>query len=324
MVSHIAPLQYIEFLPTKDFTLSELSKEAFKQIMEPLKGDNVNMIRLYGMGGWDQMADSLALKFEPRTIEGRAKQLWQRLQKEKTMLIILDDLRLMMTLHYSHILSEGLMRYAIGYGLHQHVGSNEDARKQVHAAVENLKDCYMLLDTEIKEYVKMHDLVRDVAIQIASSSKVFDFTGNRLTELHEGLVCPLLKVLLLDLDDNVDVPYFISLRELQRLKILGSRKCYSIKALPEEIEKLKSLRLLDLTSTILIRIPVDLIGRLKKLEELLIGSDSFGEWGVGGTSRGGMNANLTELNFIVSSFCIIVEDTRDQIHSQRFCFPQVA
>ena len=50
-VAHKAPPQPIEFLPSKEFTPSESSKEAFEQIMKALKDDNVNMIGLYGMGG---------------------------------------------------------------------------------------------------------------------------------------------------------------------------------------------------------------------------------------------------------------------------------
>jgi disease resistance protein RPS2 len=38
----------------------------------------------------DQMADSLDLKFDKKSKEGRAKELWQRLQGKK-MLIVLDD-----------------------------------------------------------------------------------------------------------------------------------------------------------------------------------------------------------------------------------------
>jgi disease resistance protein RPS2 len=126
-VSHKAPLQEIKFLPSKEFTLSGSSKEAFKQIMKALKDDKVNMIGLYGMGGvgkttlvkevgrrakelhlfdevliatvsqnpnatgiQDQMADSLDLQFDKKSKEGRAKELWQRLQGKK-MLIVLDD-----------------------------------------------------------------------------------------------------------------------------------------------------------------------------------------------------------------------------------------
>ena len=41
------------------------------------------------------------------------------------------------------------------------------------------------------------------------------------------------------------------------------------------------------------RIPVNLIGRLRKLEELLIGKKSFEEWDVDGCDNtGGKNASL--------------------------------
>ncbi|KAJ6301130.1 hypothetical protein OIU77_015440 [Salix suchowensis] len=127
-VSHKAPLQDIEFLPSKEFTRSESSNEAFEQIMKALKDDNVNMIGLYGMGGvgkttlvqevgrtaketqlfdkvllatvsqnpnvkdiQNRMAESLGLHFDEETTEGRANRLWQRLKTEKKMLVILDD-----------------------------------------------------------------------------------------------------------------------------------------------------------------------------------------------------------------------------------------
>ncbi|KAJ6753500.1 PHOSPHATASE putative-RELATED [Salix purpurea] len=127
-VSHKAPLQDMEFLPSKEFTPSESLKEACEQIMKALKDDNVNRIGLYGMGGvgkttlvkevgriaketqlFDQvllatvsqnpnvkniqnrMADRLRLQFDVKTIEGRASRLWQRLKMEKKLLVILDD-----------------------------------------------------------------------------------------------------------------------------------------------------------------------------------------------------------------------------------------
>ncbi|KAL3612740.1 hypothetical protein D5086_003760 [Populus alba] len=72
--------------------------------------------------------------------------------------------------------------------------------------------------------------------------------------------------------------------------------CSSVEELPDEIGTLKELRLLDLTGCQnLRRIPVNLIGRLKKLEELLI--MSFKDWDVVGCdSTEGMNASLTELS----------------------------
>jgi disease resistance protein RPS2 len=143
---------------------------------------------------------------------------------------------------------------------------------------------------------------------------VVSLMGNKLTDLPEGLVCSQLKVLLLGLDKDLNVPerFFEGmkaievlsvhggclslqslelstnlqslllrrceckdlnwLRKLQRLKILVFMWCDSIEELPDEIGELKELRLLDLTGCrFLRRIPVNLIGRLKKLEELLIG-----------------------------------------------------
>ncbi|XP_061982895.1 disease resistance protein RPS2-like isoform X2 [Populus nigra] len=572
-VSHKAPLQEIKFLPSKEFTLSGSSKEAFKQIMKALKDDKVNMIGLYGMGGvgkttlvkevarrakelqlfdevlmatlsqnpnvtsiQDQMADSLDLTFVKKSKEGRANELWQRLQGKK-MLIVLDDVwkdidfqeigipfgdahwgcKILLTTRLENVCSsmdcqekvflrvlseneawnlfqinaglrdedsdlnrvakevarecqglpialvavgkalrdksehewevaseelkksqsrhmekfddrrnayaclklsydylkyketklcfllcclfpedydipiEELTRYAVGYGLHQDVESIEGVRKRVYIEIEYLKDCCMLLGTETEEHVKIHDLFRDVAIQIASSEEygfmvkagiglqewptsnksfegctVISLMGNKLTKLREGLVCPQLKVLLLGLDRGLNVPerFFegmkaievlslkggclslqslqfstnlqslllihckckdlISLRKLQGLEILGFTGCDSIEELPGEIGELKELRLLDVTGCELLRrIPVNLIGRLKKLEELLIGCYSFKEWDVVGTSRGGMNASLTELNSLSHLAVLSLRIPKVERIPRDFVFPRL-
>uniref|UniRef100_A0A6N2KID5 AAA+ ATPase domain-containing protein n=1 Tax=Salix viminalis TaxID=40686 RepID=A0A6N2KID5_SALVM len=574
-VSHKPPLQDVEFLPSKEFTPSESSKEASEQIMQALKDDNVNMIGLYGMGGvgkttlvrevgrqaketqlfdvvllatvsqnpnvmyiQDRMAESLGLHFDEKTTEGRANRLWQRLKTEKKMLVILDDVwkavnlkeigipfgddhrgcKVLLTTRrrgicsdmecqqkvHLNILSENeawdlfkinarlrdedfnlntvakkvarecqrlplalvtvgkalrdksvvewevaskelknsesqhmelngeeknayaclklsydylkhektklcfllcclfpedyyipiedLTRYAVGYGLYQDMESIEDARKQVYVAIKTLKDCCMLLGTGTEKYVKMHDLVRDVAIQIASSkehgfmvkagvglkewpmsTKSFEgcttisLMGNELTELPERLACPQLKVLLLELDYDVNVPerFFggmkeievlsleggclslqslefstniqslllirckcndlIWLRKLQRLEILGFIGCSSVKELPNEIGELKELRLLDVTGCRrLRRIPVNLIGRLKKLEELLIGDLTFNGWDVVGCdSTGGTNASLTELNLLSHLAVLSLKIPRVECIPRDFVFPRL-
>uniref|UniRef100_A0A6N2LIS6 Uncharacterized protein n=1 Tax=Salix viminalis TaxID=40686 RepID=A0A6N2LIS6_SALVM len=287
---------------------------------------------------------------------------------------------------------EDLTRYAVGYGIHQDMESIEDARQQVYVAIKTLKDCCMLLGTETEKKVKMHDLVRDVAIQIASSkehgfmvkagtglkewpmsNKSFEgcttisLMGNKLAELPQGLVCPQLKVLLLELDYDVNVPerFFegmkeievlsleggclslqslefstnlqslllmsckcndlISLRKLQRLKILGFMWCDFLEELPDEIGELKELRLLDVSDcNSLRRIPVNLIGRLKKLEELLIGGSSFTGWdAVGCDSTGGMNASLTELNLLSHLAVLSLRIPRVECIPRDFVFPRL-
>ncbi|KAJ6314029.1 hypothetical protein OIU78_017647 [Salix suchowensis] len=283
---------------------------------------------------------------------------------------------------------EDLTRYTVGYGLHQHVESIEDARKEVYVEIKTLKDCCMLLGTGTEEKVKMHDLVCDVAIQIASSiehgfmvkagvglkewprntksfegCKTISLMGNKLAELPEELVCPQLKVLLLELDDDLKVPerFFegmkeievlslkggclslqslefstklksllliwckcndlIWLRKLQRLEILGFIGCYSVTELPDEIGELKELRLLDVTGCgSLGRIPANLIGRLKKLEELLFGGCNFKGWG---DSTGGTNASLTELNLLSHLAVLSLEIRGVECIPRDFVFPRL-
>ncbi|XP_061987613.1 disease resistance protein At4g27190-like [Populus nigra] len=571
-VSDIAHPQPIEFLPSKEFTPSKSSEEAFEQIMDALKDDKVNMIGLCGMGGvgkttlvkevgrrakelqlfpevlmatvsqnpnvtdiQDRLADKLGLVFKEKSREGRADRLRHRLKEVEKMLIILDDVwkyidlkevgipfgddhrgcKILLTtrlqaicssmecqqtvllrilsedeamvlfrinaglrdgdstlntvarevarecqglpialvtvgralrgksevewevafrqlknsqfpdmehideqrtayaclkLSYDYLKSketklcflicclfpedykipiEDLTRYAVGYELHQDVESIGDAKKGVYVEIKKLKDCCMLLDTENDEHVKMHDLVRDVAIRIASSKEygfmvkagiglkewpmsiksfeactTISLMGNKLTELPEGLECPKLKLLLLELDDGLNVPQrffegmkeievlslkggrlslqslelstklqslvlircgckdLIWLRKLQRLKILVFQWCSTIEELPDEIGELKELRLLDVTGCErLRRIHVNLIGRLKKLEELLIGEYSFEEWDVDGTSTGGMNASLTELNSLSQLAVLSLRIPKVECIPRDFVFP---
>jgi hypothetical protein len=191
--------------------------------------------------------------------------------------------------------------------------------------------------------------------------------GNKLTDLPEGLVCPQLKVLLLELDRGLNVPerFFegmkaievlslkggclslqslqfstnlqslllrwceckdlIWLRKLQRLEILGFIWCDSVEELPDEIGELKELRLLDLAGCqFLERIPVNLIGRLKKLEELLIGCYSFKEWDVVGCdSTEGMNASLTELSSLSHLAVLSLKIPEVECIPRDFVFPRL-
>ncbi|KAG5255438.1 disease resistance protein [Salix suchowensis] len=336
----------------KEFTTSESSKVAFEQIMKALKDDNVNMIGLYGMGGvgkttlvkevgrraketqqfdevllatvsqnpnvidiQDRMAESLGLHFDEKTTEGRANRLWQRLKIVKKLLVILDDVWKVVNLKETGI----------------PVGDAHRGCKVLLTTPSSKEHGFMVkAGTGLKEW--------PMSNKSFEGCTTISLMGNKLAELPQGLVCPQLKVLLLELDYDVNVPerFFegmkeievlsleggclslqslefstnlqslllmsckcndlISLRKLQRLKILGFIWCFSLEELPDEIGELKELRLLDVTGCFRLgRIPVNLIGRLKKLEELLIGGSSFTGWdAVGSKWRQALN-NLTSV-----------------------------
>ncbi|KAG8492564.1 hypothetical protein CXB51_009971 [Gossypium anomalum] len=128
-VGYRGSLQGIEFITSTDFMDSKSSKSALNQIMEAINAKDVNMIGLHGMPGagkttlakevgkhvrekklfnkvvmftvsqnpnineiQDKVADIFGLKFQTKTKEGRAEELWSRLGVEKDILIIVDDL----------------------------------------------------------------------------------------------------------------------------------------------------------------------------------------------------------------------------------------
>ena len=59
---------------------------------------------------------------------------------------------------------EELTRYAMGLNEHEDCHLLGDTRRQVRAAIDHLKDSSLLLEGFSEEYVKMHDMVRDVAL----------------------------------------------------------------------------------------------------------------------------------------------------------------
>ncbi|XP_048420502.1 probable disease resistance protein At4g27220 [Pyrus x bretschneideri] len=63
---------------------------------------------------------------------------------------------------------EYLVRYGWGRGYFSSIVTLEDARNRVHSLVDQLKRRFLLLDGGRSETTKMHDIVRDVAISIAS------------------------------------------------------------------------------------------------------------------------------------------------------------
>ena len=67
---------------------------------------------------------------------------------------------------------EDLLKFGVGLDLFHNVHKIEDARCRVYTLVEGLKDSCLLLDGNyINGIIKMHDVIRDVIINIADEEK---------------------------------------------------------------------------------------------------------------------------------------------------------
>ncbi|XP_057994358.1 disease resistance protein At4g27190-like [Hevea brasiliensis] len=66
---------------------------------------------------------------------------------------------------------EDLVRYGMGLRLFKNVDKVHHARTRVYNLIDELKESFLLLEGDRHDYVKMHDIVRDVAISIASRDK---------------------------------------------------------------------------------------------------------------------------------------------------------
>ncbi|TKY51600.1 Disease resistance protein [Spatholobus suberectus] len=203
---------------------------------------------------------------------------------------------------------EDLVRYMTGYG--PAAGRMEKVRREIRAAIRTLRDSYLLEPSGHNEFVKMHDLVRDVALWIVSkegkvATKTFAVEDENMKELTaislwgmenhppiDQLHCPKLKTLLLHSVDGSSLQgpnmYF---EGIQMLEVLGIIKFYytwrnlytlcnlssslSTFTLTQSIEQLTMLRSLCLRGYELGDISV--LATLKRLEVLDLRSSSFDE-----------------------------------------------
>lgn len=117
-------------------------------------------------------------------------------------------------LGYRDIPMGHLLKYSIGLALLEGVDTLEKGTDKLHWLVDHLRASSLLLHAEDDNYVRMHDVVRDVAVEIASKDhhwfalregvrlkdwskmeepeECFGISLNCKTvyELPEGLVCP--------------------------------------------------------------------------------------------------------------------------------------
>ncbi|XP_052293095.1 probable disease resistance protein At4g27220 isoform X2 [Citrus sinensis] len=181
---------------------------------------------------------------------------------------------------------QDLLKYAIGLGILKGVSTVEEARNKVNTLVDQLKDACLLLDGTNSYWFSVHDVVRDVAISIASRDyHVFTMRNegdprqwpdkkcsrislydNTISEIPQGWECPQLEFFYIFAPNNspLKIPdnIFIGMPKLKVLDFTRMR----LLSLPSSIHLLTDLRTLCLDSCQLEDIRV--IGELRKLEIL--------------------------------------------------------
>ncbi|KAA8524619.1 hypothetical protein F0562_011042 [Nyssa sinensis] len=164
---------------------------------------------------------------------------------------------------------DDLVRYGMGLGVIQNADTLEEARNRVHTLVGTLKTCCLLLEGSIdKNNVKMHDVIRDVAISIAKDTeaflvkhgvnlqewpkkevyercKVISLRYENIGEYPDELECSELNTLVLECQyASTKIPhaFFNGTRELKVLDL----SCMQFQSLPSSLSNLSNLRMLCL------------------------------------------------------------------------------
>ncbi|KAK2991447.1 hypothetical protein RJ640_012055 [Escallonia rubra] len=185
--------------------------------------------------------------------------------------------------------NEYLVRYWVGLRLFNDVETLTESRNRVETLLDELKSCFLLLEVG-EGYVKMHDVVRDACLLIASKGehKYMVRQDNKLQEwpkndsyqpytaislmsdevqvLATGQDCPQLKLLRLICGQgslNISRDFFQGMKKLDVFDFKGMLA----QPLPPSLQFLTNLRTLCLNFCY-ITSDIALIGSLKKLEIL--------------------------------------------------------
>ncbi|KAH7843922.1 hypothetical protein Vadar_022429 [Vaccinium darrowii] len=199
----------------------------------------------------------------------------------------------------SDIEVEDIVRYVTGLELFGSIDSVGEARDRVHLYVDHLKKCFLLMDGNRYGCVKMHDVIRDVAISIASKEEHLFMVrcDAALNEWPENKRCGNYSVISMictgmrsGLPDNLEFPRLQLLRiesdgfkitrlpgslyqGMKELKVVALSSM-SIKSLPTSLRCLTNLQTLSLSNCKLVDGDLSVIGELKNLEILsFTGSD---------------------------------------------------
>ncbi|KDO41210.1 hypothetical protein CISIN_1g0488092mg, partial [Citrus sinensis] len=197
---------------------------------------------------------------------------------------------------YSYIRNvKDLLYHGMGLGLFQNINTVDEARDRAHTLVDKLKNSCLLLGGWRSEWFSMHDVVRDVAISIASRDQhvfavenevvpltswpdkdvlkdctAISLNNSNINELPQGFECPQLKYFRIHNDHSLKIPdnFFTGMTEL---RVLDFTRMHLL-ALPSSLGLLQNLQTLSLDYCELGDMAI--IGDLKKLVILALrGSD---------------------------------------------------
>ncbi|KAA8524709.1 hypothetical protein F0562_011132 [Nyssa sinensis] len=190
---------------------------------------------------------------------------------------------------------DDLARYGLGMRFFENADTLKKARNRVHTLVDALKTSCLLLEGTIdKNKVKMHDVIRDVAISIAKDNEAFmvkhgvdleewpekdvyercrviSLRCKNIDKYPDELECSELNTLILECRNASTITsdaFFNGTRELKVLDL----SCMLFRSLPSSLSNLSNLRMLCLRQCKLE--DISMLKDLKNLEMLsLRGSD---------------------------------------------------
>ncbi|KAH9754244.1 hypothetical protein KPL71_015389 [Citrus sinensis] len=196
---------------------------------------------------------------------------------------------------------DALLMCGMGLGLFQGVNKMEVARARVRTLVHKLKASCMLLDriSKSEEFFSMHDVVRDVAISIASTEQIALTATNEQVDgfrvwSDESAVKRYTSIVLQDIKTNV-LPEVVECPQLKLLFIRADKESSSLTIPNNFFKRMIQVRVINLTYMNLLSLPstlgfllnlralslcycklvdISVIGGLKELEILCLrGSD---------------------------------------------------
>ncbi|TXG66992.1 hypothetical protein EZV62_008267 [Acer yangbiense] len=351
-ISHPTALPGIEFFKPKDFMTFESTKFAFdgmmrgalldytgwevgKTTLAKVVGNTTKEHKMFNevvmvvvsqtlnvMNIQDQIADSLSMKLEEKSEQGRARRLCLRLKGENKILLILDDVWTKLDLTTIGIpfgdehmgckilITTRVKQVCISMNCQWKVQLNVLNREEglnlfkKHAGVSNHSPP---LDGIAKEVV---DECNGLALAIVTVASLL-----REKDVDEWkVVCQKLRNSKLDDIENVDVDVYACLKlSYDYLKGDEIKLCFLLCSLFPEDHKIELEELVRYGLGDLERFPFNTLLRLPRLEELYIGNNFFSKWGVEG------NASLSELNKL-SHLVIVALSISSKCLPQDFAF----